>query len=170
MRSKAYCKGAHLRQLQSKGRAGHLVEGDLSVLDRVLRLELELGRDWWAGKQYFEVSDGLENEAVEYWAGLFGQLEGVEMPGTELGIIEKVAPNRRLAIAAYRTLQLVRSQGREAAQLSVSRATWFRHQALLRKAGVGEADLHGLAQVIRFPVRQLVACRVDSWDDLRRAA
>lgn len=170
-RSKVYCKGAHLRYLLQRGKVDAVAVDDLQRLDRVARLELEFGRDWWAQRSWDEACGCIEDEAVAYWSGLWGEVGEVAMEREEYGrVVEAAGGNERVGRAAYRTLGLIRSQGKAAAELSVSRATWFRHLRVLRAAGYGEAELMGACQVFRFPVREVLACRVDSWDELRRAA
>lgn len=166
-KGKAYSKGAHVRYQIQRGEAS-IEEGTLGLIDRVLRLELTYGRDYWRERDWRDTLD-IENDAADYWGRLFGDAEA-EMVGTERERVEAFAKSKREATAVYRTLLAIRSEGSAAAEGSVSRATWFRHKRVLRLAGFGEGEVHGAAKVLRFPVRAILCHRVESWEELHRHA
>jgi hypothetical protein len=166
---KAYHKGPHLKFQVAKGQA-EATEDELELAERLLRLELQLGSEWWrnqraAGRQW---AADLSGQFQSFFMGLVGTVQVAEMG--ELESLERVAPSKGQALAAYRTWALVKAIGVEEAQASMPRTTWYRHCGFLRAAGLTWADF-ATGQVVPFRRRTLVLeAPVTCWEDVRRAA
>lgn len=166
---KAYHKGPHLESQVRKKQAEATVE-EIQLADRLLRLELQLGSEWWrnqraVGRQW---AADLSGQFESFFTGLVGTVQVAEMG--ELQSLEQVAPSRGQALAAYRTWALVKSIGVEEARSSMPDRTWYRHCGFLRAAGLTWADFN-TGQVVPFRRRTLVLEQpVTSWEDVRRAA
>jgi len=106
----------------------------------------------------------------------FGRLvDGVEVTDMErMELVQKIRVandcTESRADAAFATYRNIRADGFDVAKGFISRATWYRHLAMLRKVGISDADLVS-GNVVQFrPVRVVLAQPVGSWDDVRRAA
>lgn len=174
-KGKAYHKGPHLRHQIQKDQA-KATDQEIALADRLLRLELTLGAEWWGrlrreGKRPWDVD--LEQAYKDYWEGLIGKVEVVDM--NELELIKQVKLKKGQitegqALQAYRTWCLVKSIGHRETSESMARATWYLHKKILFAAGLSWGDL-AAGQIIPFRRRSLVIGQpVQSWDELRRAA
>ena len=170
---KAYHKGAHLRFMQSKGRF-LLSDSTLQLADNLLRLELKLGSRWFRRlvKDWRELT---APELCKVHQDFFSKLIGsndveVNDMGTLLNELEKVCPTKGRALAAHRTFALIKTVGYSQTKDSMPKATFMRHCAYLRDAGLSSADLCA-GKVLELRKRSLVLeSPVLSWDDIRRAA
>ena len=165
---KAYAKGPHMRYLVKKGHA-NLTPDQLSLVDRLLRLEMRLGAQFWrerANRRWYEwSSEQLYEQFMVYFGQFIGKVEIVEVHKL-LDELIKVAPTPGLAKAAYRTWLLIQSHGVEEARELMSERTWYLHKRLLQQCGVSWADFHHQALV---PFRRktiVLSDPVRSWEDL----
>jgi hypothetical protein len=185
-----YAKGLHLLRQVMK-REAVASEEEVELAQRLLRLELRLGRTWFKRRrEAFKKSylldhpdvtpDELEARArldqygfdgSQEHDGFFGPLVG-GCEVSEMNLRERVlsaAPTRGRGLSAFRTWSLIQAVGHQAAAESMSTATWYRHRAILFAAGLSWGDLSA-GSVVPFRKRAITALPVDSWDDLRRAA
>ena len=165
---KAYAKGSHMRYLVNKGHVD-LTQDQLSLVDRLLRLELRLGAQFWRERTnhrwYQWSSEQLYEQFVEYFGQFIGKVEVVEVDKL-LDQLMKVAPTPGMAKAAYRTWSLIRSDGLEKARELTGKSAWYRHKRLLQQCGVSWADFHHRALV---PFRRktiVLSDPIRSWEDL----
>ena len=165
---KAYAKGPHMRYLAKKGQAD-LTPDQLFLVDRLLRLEMRLGNQFWreraAQRWYQWSSEQLYEQFTVYFGQFIGKVEVVEMDKL-LDELVKIAPTEGLAKAAYRTWLLIQSHGIERARELMTKRTWYRHKRLLQDCGVSWADFHHRALV---PFRRktiVLSDPVRSWEDL----
>ena len=165
---KAYAKGPHMRYLVKKGQVD-LTPDQLFLVDRLLRLEMRLGNQFWreraAQRWYQWSSEQLYEQFTAYFGQFIGKVEVVEVDKL-LDELIKVAPTEGLAKAAYRTWLLIQSHGVEKAQEFMAKRTWHLHKRLLKQCGVSWADFHHRALV---PFRRktiVLSDPVRSWEDL----
>ncbi len=172
---KAYHKGAHLRMLS---RRGDIIIDDetLDLADNLLRLELKLGARWF--RRYEDRDDWhtlTPYELTEIHHKFFNSLIGggdveVHDMGTLLLELEKVCPTKGQALAAHRTWALIKTIGYDQVKNTMPKATFMRHQAFLKAAGISSADLCA-GVVLPFRRKSLVLNEpVLSWSDIRIAA
>lgn len=169
---KAYHKGPHLRH-QAKKNQIDISPDQISLSDRLLRLELTLKSQYWrersAKKWYLFSERELDQIHNDYFAKLIGKIEVIEMDNL-LEQFEQVAPTKGRALAAYRTWGLIKSIGLREAQASMRRSTWFDHQKIMFSAGLTFADLHA-QNVIPFRRRTIeLGQPVRSWQELKQVA
>lgn len=176
---KAYHKGPQLTHL-TKTKEINITDEQIALADRLLRLELRLGSRWFRRLEQGQLDISAQDWRAltepelnrihsEFFARFVGTLEVVDM-GALLTQLEKVAPTKGQALAAHRTWALLRTIGFEEVKRSVPKPTFYRHLALLRGAGLSDADLCASNVV---PLRRTVlelGRPVTSWEDLRRAA
>lgn len=169
---KAYHKGAHLRYLMRKGKI-IVTDELLDLADRLLRLEMKLGARWFrslAFDWHSLTETQLTDFHFDYFSALIGCDMGVYDMETLLKKLEQVAPTMGQARAAHNTWALIKTVGYEQVRYSIPRATFMRHQALLKLAGLSAADLCS-GQVIPFRRRALILdAPVCCWDDLKKVA
>lgn len=169
---KAYAKGPHLKYLLNqdtyKGRSYNTSE--LKLAERLIRLELRLGRHFLRKQDpwYTLTWDFFYSQHESY----FGRMIGDDSIGVaDMSMIERisqVAESEGQAQAVSRTWAIIQVMGWEGAKASMRRSTWYLHLAVLRKAGLGDADISA-GRVVSLR-RRLVLQPVSSWDDLRRVA
>lgn len=173
---KAYHKGAHLRFMQKKEKI-QISDELLTLADSLLRLELKLGARWLrrladAGHDWKKLSlKHLIFNHQDFFKTLIGDgaIEVNDM-GNLLLELEKVCPTPAAALAAHRTFALIKVIGYSQTQDSVPRATFFRHCAALKLAGLSSADLCA-GKVLELRKRSLVLAEpVTCWSDIKRAA
>src|SRR3569832_626733 len=120
MRSgKAYAKGPHIRYQARKEQAAP-TERELRLADRLLRLELKLGNEFWRRRREEGISDydaDLQGEFARYFSGLIGAVEVTEM--NDLDRIMEVAATEGQAVAAHRSKREIRRIGHLAARDSM---------------------------------------------------
>jgi len=168
---KAYHKGPHLRYQMVKGDASASDE-ELTLADRLLRLELALRSQFWrerADKPWHTYTEAeLDAVHFEFFSYVVGKLE-VEPVDNLLSRFGEVAPTPGYAHSAYRTWCLIKAIGVRETEASMRRSTWHKHKRIMLDAGLTWADLH--AQKLTRPKRTLdVSKPVCSWDELRQAA
>lgn len=177
-KGKAYHKGPQVLHLWKKNKLGELPE-NAHLLNQVIRLEHTRGAKWF--RRLEEKSqrwqDLTQQDLIELHTEFFTPLVGVgiEVKNMEREHIIKAIMTanqctEQQARAAFNTYRSIRDDGYLTIKESMARATFFRHQKMLRAAGFKDAHLH-TASVIPFPrVRFELARPVGSWDDIRRAA
>ena len=168
---KAYAKGPHLRYLVNKHSYSgfNYSDSDLLLADSLLRLELTLRRHFF--KQSSTPWYSL------HWSDLFALFESffLRMVGdvevTDMTFYDRlltVAPTPGQGKAAFCTWSIVQSRGWQWARENIPQSTWYRHLAIFRLAGLGDADISA-GRVVSLR-RRIVMTPVASWDELRRAA
>ncbi len=173
---KAYSKGPHLRYLMAKphhtGRV--YTEKELELADRLLRLELRLGSQWWrersGGPWWMVTWDKLSEQHGDFFGRMVG--EGIDMGSVDfVDKCEKSAMEIGLTEgqgrSAGRTWAVIQSTGWESARSSMPKATWYRHLKIIRAAGLGDADISA-GRVVSLR-RQVIMRPIASWEDLRIA-
>ena len=169
---KAYHKGPHVKY-QMKRQQAQLTEEEINLSDNLLRLELSLKSQYWRqqSKKPWHQHTELELEQIhnDYFAQFIGKVEVVEMDNF-LASLEKVAPTKGRALAAYRTWSLIKSVGPSIAKESMRRATWYEHKKYMIDAGLTWADLQA-QNVVPFRRRTIeLGAPVRSFYEIRRAA
>lgn len=174
---KAYHKGAHLRFMCRRGNLC-LDDETLELADNLLRLELKLGARWfrryeqdrgddWHTLTHYELTE-IHHKFFNSLIGE-GDVEVADM-GTLLKELEKVCPTKGRALAAHRTFALIKTIGYSQTQASMGRATFYKHCAFLRLAGLSNADLCA-GVVIPFRRQALILREpVTAWTQIRKAA
>ncbi len=164
--AKAYHKGPHLRSQIRKEQAWATIEQQKAA-DRLLRLEMKLGSHWWkrqrdSGKNQWDID--LQKEYIEYWSGLIGTVEVIDM--NELEMMKRVAKTEGRARSAFRTWCVIKDIGHRAAKEGMSARTWYDHLKIFRDAGLSWADL-STGKVVPFRRRALILEQpVRSWAEL----
>ena len=165
---KAYAKGPHMAYMIKRGKA-ELTQEKLEMVQRLLRLELTLGSQFWrrdAGKPWFEfTNDELLAVYTKYFSQFIGDIEVSEVTDV-LDKLIGIAPTPGQAKAAYKTWSLIQTHGEEATKALTNQATWYRHKALLKQVGISWADMHE-GRIVPFRRRTIVlGDPVTSWEDL----
>lgn len=179
---KAYHKGAHLRMQQRKGNI-EIEEKFLKLSDNLLRLELKLGARWF--RRLLGRTGAISGE--HGWVNIkpvhldflhrdfFSKLIGdkriqVNDMGTLLDELLNVAASPGHAKAAHMTFAVIKCNGYVHTKSIMPAATFYRHTALLRLAGLSSADLCA-GRVLEFRQRGLVLeSPINDWSDIRMAA
>lgn len=177
-KGKAYHKGPQVLHLWKKNKLVTLPE-NVALLDQVIRLEHTRGAKWFRRleEKNLRWQDLTQQQLIELHTEFFTPLvgEGIEVKNMERFHIVKAIMtanqcSENQARAAFSTYRNIRQDGYEVTKDSMARATFFRHQKMLRRAGISQQHLHD-AIVIPFPrVRFVLAQPVANWDDIRRAA
>lgn len=177
-KGKAYHKGPQVLHLWKKNKV-EVDQEQIDLLNRVIRLEHTRGARWFrrleeAGRRWQDLTqEQLIELHTEFFQPLIG--EGIEMKNMEREqivqtIIQANDCTESQARAAFNTYKNVRQDGFEVTRQSMSKATFYRHQRLLRIAGISDQHLRD-AIVVPFPrVRFVLAQPVSCWEDIRRAA
>lgn len=173
---KAYDKGTQSEVLDKKskrrGNPSIYTEHTLNLLKRLLRLELSLKRLWLEkhGQDYLNLTaEFLRDTHAKYFGQFIGTLEVTDMT-TLLENLNTIAPSKGQALAAHRTWALIKSIGYEQTKHSMPKATFMRHQKILKAAGLSSADLQS-ATILQFRKQAIVISEpIRTWDDLLRAA
>lgn len=166
---KAYHKGPHVRYQVAK-RQAELTSWQLEVCDRLLRLELKLGGQFWrerAYKPWYEFTEEEFNLVHEEYFGQFiGEVE-VKEADNILERLEEVSLTKGQAQAAYRTWALIRELGLETTRSIMPQSTWYRHKKLLNLVGLSWADFQA-RNIVPFRRKTIVLGEpVRSWDELK---
>lgn len=169
---KVYAKGVHLRHQVRQGKA-EIEPALLPLVDRLVRVELQLGSVWWCKQRGGVVDDGLLAEEFKaYWGPKLGGVEVAEVGESEAIIKAALSLgfSAGLGRSAVATWAMVRSLGLDTARECVHPRTWRRHGQILRHAGIGWGDL-AAGRIVPFRFRQVkIVEPIESWEHLRRAA
>jgi len=147
-KGKAYHKGPQLRRLLRLGKLT-LDETYLALSDRLLRFEHTRGARWFrrlqeAGTCWYDLTC---QQLVDFFMEFFGRLvDGVEVTDMErIELVEMIKKKNDCtdsqAESAFATYRNIRADGFDVAKGFISRRTWYRHLAMLRKVGISDADL-----------------------------
>jgi len=179
---KAYHKGPQLNHLLKKGKHLRIDSWQLDIADRLGRLELRLGSQWWRRfyavslnqpvlKKWWDISaDFLKAQFEDYFGKMMGGKIEVADMGKLLEELEKVAPSVGRARAAHQTWALIKTVGLIQVKETMPKGTFRQHCGWLRKAGLSDADLCA-GNVVSFVRHEVNICQpVTSWDELRRVA
>lgn len=168
---KAYAKGPHLQYLmKSRHYDGvQYTEHDIDLASRLLRLELKLGREFFARNTWTNLTPELLAEQWhDYFARMIGGCEMTDDSDVKTRIYQH-APTEGQAKAAYGCWLLIQSEKWERARESFSKTSWYRHLKILHAAGLADADLSaGTVVPLRRRVFEAQLC--NSWAELRSAA
>jgi II/X family phage/plasmid replication protein len=172
--AKAYDKGSQVEYQQKRKPkdAKPMDEATISMLKRLLRLELSLKRRWFDrhGQDWLSLTeDDLNQLHHRYFSQFIGTIEVTDMT-TLLRQLEEVTPTKGRALAAHRTWALVKAIGFEQTKSSMPESTFYLHQKYLREAGLSNADLHN-SNLLPFR-RNVIAISdpVRSWSELFKVA
>jgi II/X family phage/plasmid replication protein len=173
---KAYDKGTQVEYLekknQKKNKPNVFDEYTLSILKRLLRLELSLKRLWHEKhtQDYLTITpEQLRDIHTKYFSQFIGTLEVTDMT-TLLDNLILISPSKGQALAAHRTWALIKSIGYEQTKFSMPESTFMRHQAILKKAGLSVSDLQS-ATILNFRKQSIVLSEpIRCWNDLLQAA
>lgn len=172
-KGKAYAKGPHLRVLlKNKSYSGRRYsKEEIAAADRLIRLELTLGREWFArnGNPQAIAPARLQHEWESYFGRMLGEAEVSDMARDIEERIKSVAASPGEAIAAYRCWLIIKERGWTQAKEMHTHNTWYRHLRVIRRAGLGDSDI-SLGQVVPFRRVQLRSSVVRSWPELLNAA
>lgn len=168
---KAYAKGPHLLHLLKKktytGRYYDAVE--LQKAERLLRMELKLGREFWARNDWHKFSRAeLIAEWNDYFLRMIGDADMTRDEDIEKRIMA-VALTEGRGKAAYACWLLIQSHGWERAKNATTRTSWYRHMQVLSDAGLGAADVSA-GKVVPFRRKIFTAQVCHSWAELFNVA
>lgn len=164
---KAYAKGPHLAyMMKSPSYNGYQYSpADIAAANRLLRLELRLGREWFQRNAWTKATpEKLRAEWEQYFLRMVG---GVEMPA-DADLQERViaaAETEGKGRAAYGCWMMIKNEGWERARDFYSKTTWYRHLNILRDAGLSDADL-SCGRVVEFRRKVIAAQLVTEWRQL----
>jgi len=171
---KAYAKGPHLRHLmRQRGYDGRqYTPQEIAAADRLLRLELRLGREFWARNVWKGFSaEQLRAQWLEYFGRMAGETEVTEDTDLQARIFDaarELCLTEGRARAAWGMWCQIQAQGWERAREMVHKSTWSRNLKVLRAAGLRDGDISS-GRVIPMRLRVMDAALVTSWSDLRAA-
>lgn len=167
---KAYAKGPHLAHLMKKpDYSGRLYSPeDITAANKILRLELKLGREWFARNPWSTVTpEQLRQEWKAYFDRMIGGTEMASDNDIQQRVID-AAPTEGKGKAAYGCWLMIQSQGWERAREMYSKTTWYRHLQILRDAGMGDADISA-GRVVPLRRKVMEARMVSNWSEARAA-
>jgi len=172
MRSgKAYAKGPHLQYMMKNPKyQGYPYTADqLGAANRLLRLELKLGREWFSRHEWQAVTPAMLRDE---WHDYFGRMIGGAEMKSESDVRARVmaaAKTEGQGKAALGCWALIQSQGWESARELQSKTTWYRNLKILRAAGLGDADL-SKGQIVQIRRRVIECQAAANWAELARIA
>lgn len=164
---KAYGKGAHLEHLmkQKKYEGRRYDALEIMAAKCLLRLELKLGREWFARNDWTTVTpQTLKEEWESYFHRMIG---GTEVKDDE-SLLERilcVAKTEGQGRAAYGCWIMIQNEGWERAQSVFPKRTWYRHLKILRQAGLADADISA-GNIVPLRRKIFEAQHVTSWQQL----
>jgi len=173
---KAYSKGMHMAYLAQRGRA-FLDAQELILCQALLRLEMKLARHFWKRQAkkawYLYTENELDLEHDRYFGKLVGDVEVTEnmdmqdrmiKAALELGFKEGQGKQAAMSWA------VIRSEGYQYWRDHCASRTYYRHQKIMRQAGLSFGDF-AARNVIPIRRRRIVLSNpVRCWADLRKAA
>jgi II/X family phage/plasmid replication protein len=167
---KAYHKGPHVRYQVEREQA-ELTDAQLALCDRILRLELRLGGQYWrerVDKKWYQWTEAeFDDVHREYFEKFIGDVEIAQVDDV-LEKLKEVAPTEGQALAAYRTWLLVQERGLESARLLLPKNTFYRHKRVLNAAGLSWADFQA-RNIVPFRRKTIVlGDPVRSWEDFKK--
>ncbi|MFZ5565880.1 MAG: phage/plasmid replication protein, II/X family [Pseudomonadota bacterium] len=172
---KAYHKGPHLRK-QVKASQAQACSNRLDLSDRLLRLELRLGGQFWrerATKNWYEFTESdwiYQHES--YFKNLVGNLRVKDMSENSLyDSVVRAANTPGAGQAAWKTYLMIKSEGMRQAQSKTGKRSWYRHLKILHQAGFSLAQLQSptVVPIVRYRTIEL-GNPVRSWEELEQRA
>lgn len=182
-KGKAYHKGPQVEKLVKQNKLGATaapIEPEhFELMHQIIRLEHTRGSRWFRrleenGKRWQDLTtQNLIDLHTEFFAPLLGhgiEVKNMEKPQIISAIMQANGCTERLAKSAFNTYRNCREDGYTQTKDSMAEPTFYKHQRLLRNAGISDSHLR-TARLIPFPkVRFEIARPVRCWDDIRRAA
>ena len=170
---KAYAKGPHLLYQKRRGDGIWYPEEEIDLANRLLRMELRLGSQWFrekrSGKEWYELTpDDFKSVWYDYFGKMVGGVEIKDEDDLKQRIFE-VAPTEGQAKSAWGCWCQIRAEGWECAREMYANRTWYRHLKILRAAGLGDADISG-GEVVPLRRKVLDLQIIHTWDELKYAA
>ena len=165
--AKAYSKGPQLIKLNnSKTYTGRQYShAEIEAANRLLRLEMKLGREWFARNNWLDVSpERLKTEWEKYFQRMIGGAEVTSDNDLKERVIA-CAKTEGQGRAAYGCWMMIQSEGWDRAKEFFSRTTWYRNLRILRDAGLGDADISA-GKVVPLRREIFKARLVSSWSDI----
>ena len=169
---KAYAKGPHLRFLQKNADYTGRRYNELELLqaEKLLRLELKLGREFWDRHNWKETT---AIQLQQQWQDYFGRMIGDSAMTNDSDVKERITEAAKAmgmrGNPAYGCWLMIESQGWERARDSFSKSAWYRHLKVLHAAGLGDADISA-GRIVPLRRRIMEAELVTSWAQLVKAA
>mgnify|MGYP003629580503 FL=1 len=164
---KAYAKGPHLRYLMKNPKyEGHQYQPhEIALADNLLRLELKLGREWFARNPWKTATPAALNaEWNRYFLRMIGGVE-VEADNDLQERIIAAAKTEGQGRAAYGCWVMIQNEGWERARQFFSKTTWYRNLKILRSAGLGDADISA-GKVVPLRRRFMEARLITDWSQI----
>jgi II/X family phage/plasmid replication protein len=173
---KAYHKGPQLLKQVKQNKAQATPE-EIDLSQRLLRLELTLGNQFWRERSpkpwYDYEAHELEQMHQQYFGQVIGKMEITEMEDIRTQLIEaaqRLNWSEGTGLAAYRTWCQIKSMGLREVEDTMPASTWRRHKSIMFEAGMTYADFHA-QNIIPFRRRTIeLGSAVTCWDDMRIAA
>ena len=171
-KGKAYAKGPHLSyMMKRRGYTGRQYsQAEITAADRLLRLELTLGHHWLARhpENWYDLTPHqLQTQWDQYFNRMIGDA-AMTNDATVKQRIHAAAATEGQGRAAYGCWLMIQSEGMERAEQSYTRSSWYRHLGVLRRAGLGDADLSA-GKVVHLRRQILDARLVNDWSELLAA-
>lgn len=168
---KAYNKYEHALKMMKSNKAFYTPE-EVELLQKVIRLELKLGRHWFQrqDKKWFELTvQDLEQQHNDFFNDVVGDLEVPTMDNLFNKLLE-VCPTEGQARAAFDFFTRVKQLGLETVKRTTTKSTFYRCSKHLKLAGLSSADLNA-GRILEFRRKTIVLGNpVSSWDDLKQAS
>jgi II/X family phage/plasmid replication protein len=166
---KAYNKYEHAKKAMRSGKAFYTAE-ELSLVERLLRLELKLGRHWFQRQSKpwhkFKASE-LEAEHSKFFKDIIGSIE-VPTMDTLIEKIREVAPSEGQARAAFHTYKDIQELGIQTVKETLPKTTFYRHRKILLDAGLSMADINA-GRILEFRRKTIVLGNpVNDWVELKQ--
>jgi len=172
---KAYHKGPHLEYQRKQGAI--FTDEEINLAQRLLRLELRLGSQWWgqtATKSWWEYTESdFDQIHAAYFRPLIGNAEVTEMTDIKKQCIDAakaLGMTEGRGKAAYAHWCLMVAEGYEQARECTAARTSRQHEQVLKQAGLSFADFQARRVVALRRQPLVLAQPVTSWEQLRAAA
>jgi hypothetical protein len=149
---------------------------DEQLLDcqKLLRLELTLGNEFMRRQRdlnmewYKMTAKILQLHHTNFFAPTIGDIEVPTVADLHTKL-DSVAPSKGQALSALNTFFLIQRLGKSTVKDSMSLPTFYRHTALLKKAGLTNADLNA-GRILEFRKKSIeLGQPVQDWNELRSA-
>jgi II/X family phage/plasmid replication protein len=168
--AKAYAKGPHLVHLmkQKSYDGKKYTAREILQASRLLRLELKLGREYWARVDWKTITpDQLTAQWSTYFERMIGGAEMAHETDIQRRIMAAALTEGR-GKAAFCCWLFIEREGWERARNCFPKVTWYRHIKVLHAAGLSDADISA-GKIVPLRRRILEARLVHSWAELKAA-
>lgn len=173
IKGKAYDKGTQAEFLQKKSKSIVFDNYVMSLLKRILRLELSLCRRWFdRTKTHWKDLNQLflDTQHNKYFSQFIGK--EIEVTDMDTSLQQKFidnAPSRGQGLAAMATWALIKQYGFEHVKELIPQQTLYRHKKIMFSVGLTMADLQA-GNVLPFRQKFIsLSHPLQSWDDLLAA-